>query len=40
VTQAETVTAVVIVLVFLAVCALSPLFGADSRFTNRPGRQI
>ena len=32
-------TAITIILAFLAVCALAARFGADSRF-DRPGRQI
>jgi hypothetical protein len=32
-------TAIAIIVVFLAVCALSARFGTDSRF-DRPGRQI
>ena len=32
-------TAITIILAFLAVCALAARYGADSRF-DRPGRQI
>jgi hypothetical protein len=38
--QAEPVIAVLIVVAFVAVCVLAPRHGADSRFIDRPGRQI
>jgi hypothetical protein len=38
--QAEEVIAVILVIAFLAVCALAPRFGVDSRFSDRPGRQL
>jgi hypothetical protein len=35
----EDMTAIAIILVFVAVCALATRFGSDSRY-DRPGRQI
>jgi hypothetical protein len=35
----EYMTAIAIILAFVAVCALASRFGSDSRF-DRPGRQI
>jgi hypothetical protein len=32
--------AVAIIIAFLAVCLLAPRHGTDSRFSDRPGRQI
>jgi hypothetical protein len=38
--QAEEVIAVILIAAFLAVCLLAPRHGVDSRFIDRPGRQL
>ena len=32
--------ALVVIVAFLVVCALAPRYGVDSRFIDRPGRQL
>jgi hypothetical protein len=38
--QAEGHIALVLIVAFVVVCALAPRYGVDSRFIDRPGRQL